>query len=165
MPDTQPQTDPIAANKRKKTAARRVGVGRHCSCGEKRSQALITKTDPVICARCQRTKQGKSTVDQHHIAGKANDDETAATDVNDHRADLSVAQENWEKPILENPDGCPVIAMAARIRGVTDYIIYLLKKLVRWIPAALVALSEYLKAQLGPKWWIGTPLEQYARQQ
>lgn len=157
-------TDPIDAHRRKKTAARRVGVGRQCLCGENRPKALITSEDSIICARCQRIKQGKSTVDQHHVAGKANDPTTAPTDVNDHRADLSVAQENWEKPILENPEGCPVIAIAARITGVTDYIIYLLKKLVGWIPSMLVALSEYLKAQHGPKWWIGTPFEKYAPQ-
>jgi hypothetical protein len=166
MPNKLPQTDPIATHRRKKAAAIRTGVGKKCTeCPENRPEALIPNSNPTICAKHKRIKERKSHVDQHHVAGKANDSLTIPVDVNDHRAELSVAQQNWEQPILENPDGCPVIAIAGRIRGVTDTILYLLQKLVRWIPAALVALSKYLKGQLGPNWWIGTSFEQFAPQQ
>ena len=116
----------------------------------------------MICARCRRIKQGKSTIDEHHVGGKANDSTTIPIDINDHRAELSTSQQDWEAPILENPDGCPIIAAAGRIRGFADTVIYLLQQLVRSIPRMLVALSAYLKETLGARWWIGTPLESFA---
>ena len=166
MPKQLPPNNPISNHARKARASRRVGIGQQCACGESRPEArpeaLIPGSNPMICARCRRIEKGQSTKDRHHPAGKANDATTIPIDVNDHRAELSTNQQDWETPILENPDGCPVVAAAGRIRGIADTIIYLIEKLIRWIPRMLVALSEYLKETLGPKWWIGTPLESFA---
>lgn len=155
-------TDPIANYARKSVSARRIGVGRQCACGENRPEALVPKSEPIMCARCKRKKEDKSTVDQHHVAGTANSEVTVPVDVNDHRAELNVAQENWEKPILSNPNGCPVISVAGKIRGVADTHIYLLEQLMIENPTMLVALSEFLEKKLGPNWWVGTPLEKYS---
>lgn len=162
MPNKLRQNDPIASHKRKSATRRRVGVGKHCTCGEARPEALIPGTEPIICASCKRKHKGQATTDRHHVAGKANDATTISVDVNDHRAELNVAQQDWEKPLLENPDGCPVVAVAARIRGFADTLIHLLKKLVEWVPQMLVTLSSFLKEELGSNWWVGTRLEPFA---
>jgi hypothetical protein len=159
------QRDPIAAQRRKAEALRRIGIGRACTiCGENRPEALIPNSEPMVCARCERKQKGKSTVDQHHVAGRANDPMTIPVDVNDHRAVLNVVQHDWEKGILQNPDGCPLKAGAARIRGWTDSIVYVLS-LGDCVVQMLIALSDFLQNRLGPKWWKGTPLERFAPKQ
>ena len=162
MPPKIPQRDPAAAHGRKVRAARRVGLNSQCACGEKRPEALIAGSKPIMCAACKRIKEGKKTLDNHHITGKANSPMTIPVSVNDHRAELSVAQDDWPKETLENPDASPLLAGAARIRGFVDTIIYLIKKLLLWGAEMLETLDGFLAERLGPKWWCGTPLEQFA---
>ena len=83
---------------------------------------------------------------------------------NDHCAELNVAQYDWPKRTRENPDGSPFLAAAGCIRGFIDYIHYLIEKGVAWIVELLEAADAYLRTKLGPKWWVGTPLEQFAPQ-
>ena len=160
-----PQNDSISAYQRKATAARRVGAGALCACGESRPEALITGSDPTICAECQRKKKGQTIMDDHHPAGKANNPATVTVPVNDHRAELSVAQHDWPKQTRENPDGSPLLAAAWCVRGFIDQIIYLVKKLLLWIPEMLEALDSFLAEKLEPKWWVGTPLARFAPEQ
>jgi len=158
----QPQRDPIAAYQRKVKAARRIGAGKKCACGEARPEALIAGSDPMICAACQRKKRGQPTMDNHHVAAKANSPDTMPVPVNDHRAELSVAQADWPKETLQNSERCPLLRGAACVRGVIDYLRYLIDRFLLWIPEMLENLSAFLKKGLGPKWWVGTPLEQFA---
>ena len=72
MPPKIPQRDPAAAHGRKVRAARRVALNSQCACGERRPEALIVGSNPIMCAACKRIKEGKTTLDNHHIAGKAN---------------------------------------------------------------------------------------------
>ncbi len=157
-----PKRDPEAAYARKRKAARRVGLNAKCACGESRPEALIPGSKPTICAECQRKRDRMSTTDDHHVAAEANSPETVPTPVNDHRADLSVAQHDWSKRTLENSDGSPFLRVAACVRGFMDYVIYLVRKFLHWIPEMLEAADAFLTEKLGPKWWIGTPLEQFA---
>ena len=157
-----PQRDPAAAHGRKVRAARRVGLNSRCACGEKRPEALIAGSNPTICAACKRIKEEKTALDNHHIPGKANGPTTIPIPVNDHRAELSVAQFDWPKETRENPDGSPLLAGAASIRGFVDTVIYLIKNLLLWGPKMLETLDQFLAEKLGPKWWCGTPLEQFA---
>jgi hypothetical protein len=157
-----PPRDPGAAHLRKVNAARRIGVGARCACGESRPEALICKGKRIICAACDREKKGKSTVDYHHPFGKANNSTTMPVWVNDHRADLSAAQYDWPKKTRENPDSCPLRAAAGCIRGFVDTIVYLIEKGLLWIADALEWLSRFLLEQMGSEWWLGTPLEQLA---
>jgi hypothetical protein len=154
--------DPAAAYRRKAIAARRIGDRRCDECGEDRPEALITNSDPTSCFACDRKRKGETVMDAHHVFGKANSPVTIPTPVNDHCAELSTAQRDWPKEIQENPDGCPVLAGAARVLGFIDYVVYLIRYGLRWVAEMLLALSAYLKEKLGPKWWIGTPLEQFA---
>jgi hypothetical protein len=115
-----PPRDPRSAFRRKVIAARRVGEGSKCACGENRPEALIPGSDPMICAKCDRKSKGHTKMDNHHIAGDANNPGTIAVSVNDHRADLSTAQQNWPTRTLQNQDHSPLLSGAAHIRGFTE---------------------------------------------
>jgi|SRR5579871_1438644 len=157
-----PRRDPSGAYRRKVTAARRQGKKKCHKCGEARPEALIPKSHPVICAKCKRESLGHSTTDNHHFAGQANHPATVPIPVNDHRADLNTAQLDWQEKTRKNPDGCPLLAAAGCIRGFVDTVIYLIKKGVLWIAEMLESAHDWLVEQFGPKWWVGTPLEQFA---
>jgi len=157
-----PQRDPEAAWVRKATAARCVGVNAKCACGETRPQALIQNSNPKICHRCKRERDGKSTMDKHHVGGEANSPIQIKVPVNDHFAELNDAQYDWPEQTLENPDGSPFLAAAGCIRGFIDYIHYLIDKGLAWVACMLEAADALLARQLGPKWWVGTELEKFA---
>lgn len=146
-------SDPIKAAARKSRAARRVGNGAKCRCGEDRPQALIPGTAPMICAECKRRMQGRAIYDRHHVAGKRNHDVTISVPANDHRAVLSEAQQDWPKETLKNPDQSPLRAAAACIRGFIDTITYLLENLLAWIPPFLETVDAFLVDLFGPHWW------------
>jgi hypothetical protein len=162
MPRKLPRRDPSGAYRRKAIAARQVGVGAHCSCGEGRPEALIAGSDPPICAACERAAKGRTTKDDHHSFGRANNPATISVPVNDHRAVLSVAQAEWPKSTLRNAEGSPLLAGAACVRGFVDTILYLIEKGLLWLADMLEKLDEILLNKLGPKWWVNTEIEQYA---
>jgi hypothetical protein len=165
MTNKLPQRDPEAAWVRKVVAERSVGVNARCACGENRPKALIKGSKPIMCHECKRKKEGKITMDNHHFAGKANSPITIQVPANDHCAELNVAQYDWPKQALENPDGSPLLAAAGCIRGFIDYILYLIEKGLRWIADMLEAADAFLGKQLGSKWWVGTELEKFAPEQ
>lgn len=152
MPTKTIQRDPIAAAKRKSVAARRVGIGAECACGENRPIALIADSQPIICAECERRKRGLTIYDEHHVGGKANDPLTIPIPANDHR-ELSEAQYDWPKATRENPDRSPLLSISGCIRGVCDLIVMLVKKLLLWIPEYLEKLDAFLTSYFGSKWW------------
>ena len=156
-----PIRDPIAAFQREAVAERRVGEAAKCLCGESRPEALIEGSNPAICFRCDRKKNGKTTLDEHHVAGKSNSPVTIPVSVNDHRARLSADQYDWPKQTRKNPVGSPLLAAAASTRGYSDTNIYLVENLLLRNPEMLEALDAFLVKKLGPKWWVGTELEKY----
>ena len=156
-----PKRDPIAAYKREVTAARRMGVGAQCECGEARPEALLAGSNPIICGECDRKRNGMTTADGHHVAGEANDPTTILVPVNDHRAELSGAQADWPKPTLENPDGSPLLAGAGCIRGYVDTTLYLAERILLPKAEMLEILDEHLVNKVGPEWWKDTRLERF----
>jgi hypothetical protein len=100
-------------------------------------------------------------MDKHHPAGEANSPVTVKVRANDHRAVLSVAQYEWPKRTLENPDGCPLLAGAGCIRGFVDTIMHLIDPLLQWIAEMLEALSEFMLEKFGPRWWTSTPIAKF----
>jgi hypothetical protein len=157
-----PLPDPIGAYQRQATAARRIGDRQCSTCSEARPEALITDSNPTICQECQRKRKGHTTMDNSHTAGKANNPATIRVPANDHIAVLSVAQYGWPRETLQNPEGCFLLAAAGCVRGLIDHLRYLIDKFLLWIPEMLEKLSAFLREQLGPKWWVGTPLQQFA---
>lgn len=156
------KSDPTGAHRRKAIAARRVGVGARCACGEDRPEALIAGTNPIICAACQRSSKGRIAMDQHHFGGRANNPATIPITVNDHRAILSVAQAEWPKSTLANTEGSPLLAGAACVRGFVDTALYLIEKGLLWLADMLEKLDQVLIRKLGPRWWMNTEVEQFA---
>jgi hypothetical protein len=137
-----PQRDPIRAHQRRAIAARRVGENAQCACGEKRPEALVSGSTPIICASCQRRRKGQSTMDDHHVAGRANSPITIPVRANDHRAVLSPAQFEWPQDTLENPEGLETLKAAACIRGVADTYDYLANTLLRPVAERLEELAK-----------------------
>jgi hypothetical protein len=154
------QRDPIKAYERQATAARRVGDGARCACSEARPGALIAGSDPVTCAECDRKEHGKTALDNHHVAGRANSSITVPVPVNDHRAILNEAQYDWPKNTLENPEASPFLAGAAYIRGLANTVTYLVGQLL-WVAEMLETADTLLRKRLGRKWWRKTSLKQY----
>ncbi len=156
------QLDPIGRYQRKATAARRIGRNKQCACGESRPEALVRGSKPTTCAACVRKRRGLTTEDNHHPAGRANNPATILVPVNDHRAELSVAQYDWPKETRENPGCSPLLAAAARMRGYENTTDYLREKLMLGNPEMLEILDAFLVEKLGPEWWVGTELERFA---
>jgi hypothetical protein len=161
MPGKRPPCHPSKALRRKVVAARRVGLDASCSCGEKRPEALIPGMSPPTCAGCQRAKNREATMDNHHPFGRANSSMTIPVPVNDHRARLSIDQMDWPPSTLRNPQGSPLLAAAACIRGFVDTVLYLIGGLP-WIADMLELLDDLQTKKFGPKWWINTGLKQFA---
>lgn len=154
--------DPEAAHRRHAIAQRRAGMNAKCNCGETRPEALIRVKTGVICHACKRKQNGMTTKDAHHFAMKANSPVTIPTPVNDHVADLNVAQQDWPKQTRENPEGSPLIAAAACIRGFIDTIVYLINQGLHWIADMLEAADACLGQKLGPQWWKNADLQKFA---
>jgi len=165
MPTKLPQHDAIGAHQRKSKATRRAGHDARCvECGETQLEALNIKSSPIMCEQCQRKKRGKTTMDNHHIAGKANSSITTSIPANDHRAVLSAAQHEWPPKTLQNPDGCPLLRGAACIRGFVDTVIYYMREFLLWVAEMLEILSARLVEAWGRRWWLKTNIKPFAPQ-
>ena len=137
--------DPIRAHQREAASLRRTGEDAKCACGEARPDALIAGSNPVACTQCRRKEQGKSIMDNHHVAGRANSLLTISIPANDHRAELSTAQYDWPRKTLENPDPNELLKRASFLRGFIDTNQYLVNSLLRPIPELLEELAEQLR--------------------
>jgi hypothetical protein len=154
--------DPLKAAARRSRARRLIGKHARCACGENRPEALIRGTKPMRCAACQRKRQGRTTIDDHHVASQNNHPLTLLVPVNEHRAMLTVMQMDWSPTLRENPSGCPVIAGAAMLRGAADTILYLIEKGIDWVIRLMEILSGFLRERWGDRWWLNTPLAAFA---
>lgn len=135
--------DPIRAHQRKTVAARRTGENARCACGEERPEALISGSAPIACAECQRRSKGQSTLDWHHVAGRANSPMTIRVPVNAHRSELSTDQQDtWPPETLRNPEGLQTLKAAACIRGFLKTCDFLMDEFLRPLPALLERLAE-----------------------
>jgi hypothetical protein len=133
------------------------------SAGNRGVLALERASNPKLCTECRRKTQGKTIMDSHHIAGRANSDITISISVNDHRARLSEDQKDWPSETLKNRDGSPLLIAAACIRGYADVMVYLVHKLLLWIAEMLELLNTHLVNNYGCEWWVNTNISQYAR--
>ncbi|MDP9354988.1 MAG: hypothetical protein M3R02_06835 [Chloroflexota bacterium] len=107
---------------------------------------------PVLCAECRLAVEGKSRTERHHPAGRANDPIAVPIPANDH-AVLSDAQHDWPMATLRNPDGSPLLAAAAALRGWLDVLRLVVERTVGWIPAFLEWLDAVLRSQVAERWW------------
>jgi hypothetical protein len=159
MPRNRIPRDPTGAYQRQAVSARRVGANARCPCGEQRPQALIAGSKPINCIECKRKKENKTTMDRHHVAGKANSPITVPIPANDHKARLSEDQYDWPRETLENPERSPLRAAAGCVRGLVDLIPFLVETMLAWVADLLELLDDFLREKFGTQWWVGTPVE------
>ena len=159
----RPPKDATRTAVRRAIARRQLGQATACTrCGESRPEALIRDSTPRRCAHCKRLEDGHRTTDGHHVAGQNNSPITISIPVNDHRAELSLAQMDWSRSVRENPDRDPILALVAGLRGAADTIAYVIKKFIDTAADILERLAAYLRQRLGSQWWRGTPIEPFA---
>jgi len=128
-------------------------------CGNERHPAALTGTAPnIVCYECLLKESGRSWTEGHHPAGRHNDPTTVAVPSNDHRV-LSDMQRDWPEQTLRNPDGSPLLAAAAALRGWMDVMLIIIERTVDYIPAFLELLDQRLQEEWGDRWWEELGLE------
>jgi hypothetical protein len=63
---------------------------------------------------------------------------------------------------LSNPEGSPLLAGVACLRGFVDTLLYLIEKGLLWVADMLEKLDEFLTMKLGSQWWANTGIEQFS---
>jgi hypothetical protein len=129
----------------------RIGPGASCEiCGEHDVRVLQRVGNRLLCADCRLEIWGRAASENHHPAGKNNDDFSISLPANDH-AILSDDQYDWPGETLRNPDQDPLREIAAWFRGIHDLLIHFAEKLLIWA-SGLEGLSTFLKGMFGPDW-------------
>lgn len=139
---------------RREQKLRRLGT-RQPQCAEctEVDPAALTGTAPDIrCYECLGVSGGRGWTEDHHLGGQHNDPATASLPGNDHRF-LNDAQLDWPEETLRNPDGSPLLKIAALLRGFLDVLWLIIERAVGWIPTALESLDATLRQAHGPRWW------------
>jgi hypothetical protein len=144
----------VPADVRRERALRRLGINEpKCrSCTECHPDALTGVAPEIVCYACLAQLEGRALIEDHHPAGRHNDPVTVPAPANDHRI-LNVLQEEWPTMTLRNPDGSPLLAAAAAIRGWLDILRLIIDRAVGWVPEFLEWLDSALRASVGECWW------------
>lgn len=106
----------------------------------------------TLCAGCHVQLQGKPPTEQHHPSARSNDTFTVSVPANEH-AILTDWQHDWPVATLRNPDGSPLLAAAAALRGWLDLLRLIVERTVGWIPGFLEWLDGVLRSQVADRWW------------
>jgi len=152
--------DDIARQIRDEAAYERFGTRNpRCQhCGESDRSALQGSYPDITCYECSARLVGRSPIEGHHPAGRHNSHATVPIPVNDHRV-LSDMQRDWPERTLRNPDGSPLLAAAATIRGWLDVLWLIVQRTVGHIPVLLESLDEGLRTTYGDRWWESLNLD------
>jgi hypothetical protein len=139
---------------RRELHRRRLGVRdpRCQRCGESEPAALQRRGTEIVCFACVAEGDGRSTVEGHHYAGKANDSVRVPIPVNAHRT-VSDEQLTWDTRTLRNPAGSGLRAAAAALRGRAAVERQMVERIDSWVPDWLEQLDEKLTERFGEKWW------------
>ena len=139
---------------REEAAYERLGTRRpRCQhCGEANPFALQGSHPDLTCYECSSRRIDRSPIEGHHPAGRHNSPATVPIPGNDHRV-LSDMQRDWPERTLRNPDGSPLLAAAAAIRGWLDILGLVVQRTVGHVPALLESLDARLRATYGDRWW------------
>ena len=121
-------------------------------CVETDPFALTGVHPEILCREHLADRQARTWVEEHHPQGQHNDPAAVPVPANDHGA-LSERQELWPRDTLRNPDGSPLLCVAAALRGWLDVLRHMIESTVGWIPDALERLDQLLRAFFGPGWW------------
>jgi hypothetical protein len=151
---TKKETSPMLTGARRARQERQHGANAVCKqCGETDVRVLVRNSRPKRCEACYRAKNGKSVEDAHHPSGRANSPFIVQIPVNSHRR-LSDKQYDWPSGLLQNPNDCPIMSVAAQVRGATETLVELIERLLMGVADFLIVLSDRLSEHLGDEWWI-----------
>jgi len=95
------------------------------TCGYAWPEALVAG-DPIVCAECDARERGVATVEDHHLAGRANSTRTIRVGANEHRI-LTHFQRSWPVHTLRNVGRDSRLVRAAWLRGIAD-LLYLIAR-------------------------------------
>ena len=117
----------------------------------------------ILCRRCRLAKCGRSTIEAHHLAGRANHPKTISVDANGHARLTALQVGGWPRPTLRNPHRDPLLKSAALMRALHDlHAIGLLEDhlddimpLMREAAEQIESIGSYLAAALGATWHRG----------
>jgi hypothetical protein len=141
---------------RKTRRTRTLGPDARCSrCGCADPTPLDCRTRQgkrvLLCYECAQVRDGKRTVEDHHLLGKANDKTKIPVPGNVHRV-LSDLQLDQPTALRDNPDQDPLIWLAQlchALKGMFTYCVEWLDRIGEW----LLALSSRLRERFGTTWW------------
>jgi hypothetical protein len=155
---TRRSNDPIKAGVRQAKRDRNVGAGAACvDCCDDRAEMLVRRSRPKRCLKCYAVKKGKKPTESHHIAGEANSPIQVEIPITDHRK-LSDAQYEWPPKTAQNPDGSPLLALSASLRGVADFIGELVTALIVYLAETAEKIDAWLCEKHG-LWWKDGPFD------
>lgn len=122
-------------------------------CLESRPEALTGVYPRILCYEHAALGAGRAPSEAQHPQGESNDP-TATVSVagNDHRV-WDDPKRDWPRRTLRNPDGSPLLKIAAALRSLLDFLRLLLARLIGWAPPFLEWLDEALRARFGTRWW------------
>lgn len=146
------QPNPMQSAARERRRQRQLGPDAACACGARDPRCLTRRDSEIVCAECLARRDGRPTDEQHHVAGRPNSDLVVPIPANEHRI-LSDLQEDWPDATRRNPDGSPLLAAAARLRGWLDILTLMIDRTVGQIPEMLEALDAWLRERIGHRWW------------
>ena len=121
-------------------------------CPESDPFALHGVHPDIVCYECSAEQAGRAWIEDHHPAGRRNDSFTIPIPGNDHRL-LNDMQNDWPERTLRNPDGSPLLAAAATVRGWLNILRLTIERTVGWVPPFLESLDAWLRAKQGDRWW------------
>src|SRR5690348_15527986 len=138
--------EPTDRDMRREAAYRRLGsrTPKCAQCEERDPIALTGSTPDILCYEHRRLAQGRSPDEDNPPAGAANSPLLIRLPGNDHRR-LSDLQQDWPEGTLRNPDGSPLLKIAAMLRAWIDYLHQMLERGLGRIPPALEALDALLR--------------------
>ena len=118
-----------------------------CRCGENRPAALLHAEEGIVCYECRINDLGRSSVEDHHIAGRRNDSFTIPLSGNDHRC-VTDLQSGWPTKTLRNPHDSLLLKEAAWLRGLSDLFIVWAEYLCR-VARLLEGVEQRLEKKFG----------------
>ncbi len=122
-------------------------------CDETDVDALTGTFPDIICYQHLAKKRGRKLTEGDHLAGQHNvPTPIIEIPANDHRVKSALMNE-WPDETVCNPDGSPLLKIAATIRGWVDVLRVILERGVGRIPEALERLDACLTRVWGAFWW------------
>lgn len=133
---------------------RMLGPDARCRlCGFADVAALQRDAEGIICYECASAAAGRSTTEDHHPLGRANDpDTTIGAPGNLHRL-LDAQKAIWPEAVRKNTNRDPLLMIVAVTLAVRDFARVMMlyaQSIADW----LIQLHRTLRDRDGDAWWL-----------